>query len=95
MKQLTEAEIERLALLAEECGETIQVIGKILRHGYDSRWPLPDGDTNRTKLEREIGDIHVAIDLLYSNEDVNEERVDDAYTEKGLKINKWLHHNTV
>jgi hypothetical protein len=34
--QLTDAEAERLALLAEECGEVVQVIGKILRHGYES-----------------------------------------------------------
>ena len=32
--QLTPAETERLAILAEECGEVIQAVGKILRHGY-------------------------------------------------------------
>lgn len=31
---LSPAEVERLALLAEECGEVIQTVGKILRHGY-------------------------------------------------------------
>ena len=30
---LTPGEAERLAILAEECGEVIQIIGKILRHG--------------------------------------------------------------
>lgn len=36
---LTPAEAERLAMLSEECGEVIQIIGKILRHGYDSYHP--------------------------------------------------------
>lgn len=31
---LSNAELERLALLLEELGEAQQVIGKILRHGY-------------------------------------------------------------
>ena len=30
---LTPAEAERLALLMEECGEVVQIIGKVLRHG--------------------------------------------------------------
>lgn len=35
---LTDVEIERLGLLAEECGEVLQLVGKILQHGYESRW---------------------------------------------------------
>ena len=38
-KILTLSRLERLALLLEELGEAQQVIGKILRHGYDSRHP--------------------------------------------------------
>lgn len=34
--RLTPAELERLAYLAEEMCEAGQIIGKILRHGYDS-----------------------------------------------------------
>lgn len=48
--ELTPAEAERLAYLAEECGEAIQIIGKILRHGYESRDPtkaVPTFDDNR------------------------------------------------
>lgn len=37
--QLTPAEHERLAYLMEECGEVIQIIGKIMRHGYESYDP--------------------------------------------------------
>lgn len=50
--RLTPAEAERLALLAEECGEAIQAIGKILRHGYESNHP-EFTETNRTQLPDE------------------------------------------
>lgn len=36
---LTAAEQERLAILAEEMGEALQIIGKIIRHGYESYNP--------------------------------------------------------
>ena len=53
---LTPAEAERLAMLAEECAEVIQIVGKILRHGYESRHP-DGGPNNRSILEREITDL--------------------------------------
>ena len=34
--KLTEAEQERLVILAEECAEVIQVVAKIQRHGFNS-----------------------------------------------------------
>ncbi len=37
--RLTPAEAERLAMLAEEAAEVIQIVGKILRHGYASYHP--------------------------------------------------------
>lgn len=57
--RLTPAEAERLALLAEECGEVIQAIGKVLRHGFESTHP-DGGPTNRESLERECGDVYHA-----------------------------------
>ena len=47
-------ELERLAFLAEECGEIVQAIGKIQRHGYDNTNPdEPAGRTNRERLAKE------------------------------------------
>ena len=54
--RLTPAEAERLAILAEECGEVIQIVGKILRHGYGSRHP-DGGPDNCALLEREVTDL--------------------------------------
>lgn len=55
--QLTPAEAERLAMLAEECGEVIQIVGKILRHGYNSCHPNDLTTTNRRLLEKEVMDV--------------------------------------
>jgi hypothetical protein len=52
---LTPAEAERLALLAEECGEVIQAIGKVLRHGYESRHPYGEPDKSRGIGKRDRG----------------------------------------
>jgi len=54
---LTPAEAERLAMLAEECGEVVKVVGKILRHGYNSHHPDTPYFSNLAKLEAEVRDI--------------------------------------
>lgn len=52
---ITEAEQERLVLLAEECAEVIQAVTKILRHGWESSYE--DGTTNLEQLRTEIDDV--------------------------------------
>lgn len=57
--KLSQAQIERLAILAEECGEVVQIVGKILRHGYDCcnpTVPVKQQKINRVLLEKELGD---------------------------------------
>ncbi len=57
--KLTDAEAERLAMLAEEAGEIVQLVGKILRHGYDSYHPDdPEMTTNKRLLCGEIEDFY-------------------------------------
>lgn len=92
--KLTNAEAERLALLSEELGEAQQVIGKILRHGYESKNPvIPGSGTNRRLLEKELGDVSVAVQLLLQHDDIDEETIQVEATEKGRNVNKYLHHN--
>lgn len=55
---LTPAEVERLAMLAEECAEVIQIVGKILRHGYQSWHPKDPTTSNRALLRKELTDLH-------------------------------------
>ena len=89
---LSPAETERLSILLEECGEVQQVIGKILRHGYDSGHP-DGGPTNRECLELELGDVYHAYQRLCVREDINEEAVLERAVVKGIKISQWLHHD--
>ena len=88
--QLTPAEAERLAVLAEEMGEAIQAIGKVLRHGYESTHPY-GGPTNRTTLEREIGDVLYVIDRMVVH-DLSAINIDDAKISKAHRVKKYLHH---
>ena len=53
---LTEAEAELLAILSEECGEVVQMVGKVLRHGLESDYKAKG--KNRDLLQQEIGDAH-------------------------------------
>jgi hypothetical protein len=90
---LSDAEVERLGLLAEECGEAIQIIGKILRHGYESVNPYEEyNGTNRDRLTREIADILVALDFMLLNRDVLQAQLDERKKIKHHKIWDWLHH---
>lgn len=62
--KLTPAEAERLAMLAEECGEVIQIVGKILRHGYDSYHPVNPRLTNRDLLANELRDVNAILQAM-------------------------------
>lgn len=96
---LTPAEAERLALLAEECAEVIQVVGKILRHGYESSNPLlrvPEDQlptTNRTLLTKEMGQLQLAMEMIVMRGDIDPINVVHAKQAKAETIDRWLHHN--
>ena len=92
---LNDAETERLALLGEECAEVGQKIGKILRHGPESRNPDVAGSpTKREDLEHEIGDLLWAVDLLAHCGDISMLR---ARADKGRHARKlcYLHHQSL
>ena len=91
--QLTPAEDERLALLTEELGEAIQAIGKIFRHGYENTHP-DGGPTNRTQLERELGHVMNAMDLLCcpDNCDLDSDVIYRERQRKRETVKEYLHH---
>ena len=90
--KLTPAEAERLAMLAEECGEVIQVIGKILRHGYESSHPVTPNTSNRDLLEKELGDVDAIMSLLSDADDIFWQNVELHSTNKLISVKKWTHH---
>lgn len=90
---LLPAEAERLALLAEESAELIQIIGKILRHGYESYNPDDTyAGSNREQLEAEIGDVVFSIELMQLSDDIDKRNVDIGREIASEKKPKYLHH---
>jgi NTP pyrophosphatase (non-canonical NTP hydrolase) len=92
--RLTDAEAERLAILAEECGEVVQIVGKILRHGYEEHHPNdPPDKTNRKALERELSDLYTIIDWMSEIEDVSGHAIGARLMAKRNRMAPYLHHN--
>lgn len=94
--KLTPGEAERLAILAEEAGEVIQIIGKILRHGYESYNPFDmNRTTNRVLLEREMADFYHAVGMLSALGDVSALNLSKETFDRVVKGKKYTHHQTL
>ncbi len=87
--KLSAAELERLAFLSEECGEVIQAVGKIIRHGYNSTW---NNLSNRDKLEVELGDLMYAFQLMSDAKDINKEFVANYLKDRVNPTVNYFHH---
>lgn len=81
---LTPAEAERLAMLAEEAAKVVQVVGKILRHGYASYHPDNPSLTNRVLLMNELADFNAVQLLMEGSGDVfrTGDEIENAMTRK-------------
>lgn len=90
---LSPEELERLACLAEEMGEALQVIGKIIRHGYDSCSPKDQlQTTNRTLLELELGDVRYWMIQMCNQGDLSKINIHANADAKGIRVKPYLHH---
>lgn len=91
---LTPEEHEALAILMEECGEVVQIVGKIFRHGLD-RYHPDSLKVNRDELTKECGDVQCSIRILLRDGIITQRRLNTA---KRAKIRKFrdrptlLHH---
>lgn len=92
MNYLTDAETERLAKLTEEIGESNQIIGKILLHGYESHHPDDPVKNNCMSLHMELGDILAAINLMVEKGDLDEDILMYYAKQKSQKITKYMKH---
>lgn len=91
--ELTPAQAEALALLAEEAGEIVQAVCKALRHGLYSFNPNDEHETtNRTLIENEIGDLFAAVDILVRLRVVNLAAIEVARRGKHVRVGRYLHH---
>jgi hypothetical protein len=92
---LTPAEAERLAILAEEAGEIVQAVGKILRHGYESynpTVPVEDQIDNRRMLGREIGNFEAIYASMLAAKDLYAPDVAFGIGAKKKNMRRYTHH---
>lgn len=93
---MTEAQLERLAILAEELGEAQQAIGKIIRHGYESFNPdKPDHPGNQYDLELELGQIIYITDLMCRAGDLDEETIVLKTHQRAYTLPRYTHHQPI
>lgn len=92
---LSPAEAERLAKLAEECGEVVQIVGKVLVHGWESCHP---DDllkrTNRELLLKEIGDISAVVGLMLVAKDLPHPPTNEQIDKKTAALHRYCHHQS-
>lgn len=88
---LTPAQAERLAMLAEECGEVIQVIGKILRHGYENFHPLKPGVPNSELLRRELDDVGAVVSMMIDSGELLQQEFEELLGARARKL-RYAHH---
>ena len=92
--KLTAGEDERLAFLTEELGETLQAIGKVQRHGYESKDPTlsEPKPTNRCTLGQELGNVFAAVHLLVIAGDLDYATIEAWRDRKLASVGPWMHH---
>ena len=76
-----------ISKLIEECGEAIQVAGKLLGSaGIARHW---DGSDLRERLEEEIGDVIAAYLFVIETNNLNWRRISARRDEKLELFRKW------
>jgi len=90
---LSPAEAERLAMLAEECGEVVQAIGKILRHGWETAWRDKNDDlqtsNNRADLLNEVTDLLTTVHIMNLAKDIPPVVIGTTHIRRRLR---YSHH---
>lgn len=82
-------ELPGIAKVAEEAGEVIQVIGKLMMtHGMAEHW---DGSNLRDRLVQELGDLGAAIEFVVKHALTLEEveRLQERMRDKRAKFEQW------
>lgn len=99
--RLSPSELERLAILDEEMHEVGQIIGKILRHGYESYNPttsVPEDQNpiiNRWLLEKELGHVLWSMQMMCAANDMNSDSIERGAKEKSERATNYFHHQPV
>lgn len=85
---LAPAEIERLAILAGDCGHVAESIEMVLRFGWESCSPY-GGPLNRDALERRIGNLRASVNRMMDEGDIRLDQVQAWQRSKRVSQKKW------
>jgi NTP pyrophosphatase (non-canonical NTP hydrolase) len=77
---------EIMLIAQEECAEVVQAISKCFRFGPDDAY---NGQTNKQRLEEEVGDLMCMIELMQQHDIINPSEVLEANVRKRLKLKEW------
>jgi NTP pyrophosphatase (non-canonical NTP hydrolase) len=92
--QITDAERERLACIAEEASELAQNCMKAIRHGLDSRHPQ-SGISNRQLIAQEVGDLLAMLGVSAEQGDFSLAKANDSAHAKLDRVGPFMHFNHV
>ena len=83
---MNESTKEALLILQEECAEVVQATSKCFRFGLNGMYLQ---ESNRERLEQEIGDVLAMIDILTDQGEISLERLLEAKQRKFKKLSQW------
>jgi NTP pyrophosphatase (non-canonical NTP hydrolase) len=83
---MNESTKEALLILQEECAEVVQATSKCFRFGLNGMYLK---ESNRDRLEQEIGDVLAMIDILTNQGEISLERLLEAKQRKFKKLSQW------
>ena len=75
-------------MLLEECGEATQVIGKVLRHGYQTSFSGVNYN-NIHDLETELSDVLAVVQIMLLAGDINALASGDATLARRLRCTHY------
>lgn len=84
---MTEQEKEILIITAEECGEVVQAVTKILRFGKDDKTSAVY--TNVHHLEQEVGDLLCLFDIMVERGLIDQSAVYEASVAKRARLENY------
>jgi NTP pyrophosphatase (non-canonical NTP hydrolase) len=83
---MNSSEREIMLIAQEECAEVTQAISKVFRFGFDSEY---NGETNKTRLETEIGDLMCMFQMMAERDMIDWGIVSLAAGAKKIKLKTW------
>ena len=80
---------ETLIITQEECAEVIQSASKIMRFGFDSRYPTEESASTKECLTMEVGQLLCMINILIEQGVIDEDAMIAAMEHKKIKLETW------